>query len=255
MNPAINYASNINFFQGNPELDPSITNKFDFGYTIRLKTITFSTSAYFEDITDVFSFVRSPTGDDVNGIPVIRISPINVGKEQRLGYEFTLNYNPIKIWRLNSNFNFYSVKNTGNNTYLDSKGVLVVQNLNNQALTWFTRLSSKLTLPSKIDWQLNATFNGDQKTAQGKSIGMFSLNTAFSKDVLKEKGTITFNVSDVFNNRIMRSYTYFQNQTTYGELQFRKRQFILSFTYRFNKPKGEKVKNSPAKYEEVGGDF
>lgn len=255
MNPAVNYASNVNIFQGNPDLDPSLTNKFDFGYIKRWDKITFNTSAYFEDTKDVFSFVRSPTGDEVNGIPVIKSSPINLGKEQKYGFEFTLNYNPFKIWRLNSNFNFYNVKTTGENSYTDTQGDLIVQNLDNQATTWSARISSKLTLPYKIDWQLNANYNGEQKTAQGKNLGQFGMNTAFSKDVLKDKGTIAFNISDVFNSRIMRSYTYLENQTSYGEMQFRKRQFNLSFTYRFNKQKGEKEKNQQPRNEDGGGDF
>ncbi|MBC7845697.1 MAG: TonB-dependent receptor [Flavobacterium sp.] len=255
MNPAVNYASNVNIFQGNPDLDPSLTNKFDFGYIKRWDKITFNTSAYFEDTKDVFSFVRSPTGDEVNGIPVIKSSPINLGKEQKYGFEFTLNYNPFKIWRINSNFNLYNVKTTGENSYTDTQGNLIVQNLDNQANTWSARVSSKLTLPYKIDWQLNANYNGEQKTAQGKNLGQFSMNTAFSKDVLKDKGTIAFNISDIFNTRIMRSYTYLDNQTSYGEMQFRKRQFNLSFTYRFNKPKGEKEKNPQPRNEDGGGEF
>ncbi|WP_348822481.1 TonB-dependent receptor domain-containing protein [Flavobacterium aestuarii] len=259
MNPAVNYSSNVNIFQGNPDLDPSLTNKFDVGYIKRWEKVTFNTSAYFEDTKDVFSFVRSPTGDEVNGVPVIKSQPINLGKEQKFGFEFTLNYTPFKIWRINSNFNLYNVKTTGEHSYTDTTGKLVVQDLDNQANNWFARVNSKLTLPYKIDWQLNATYNGEQKTAQGRNLDQFGMNTSFSKDILKEKATIAFNVSDIFNTRIMRSYTYFTDevtnlptQTSYGEMQFRKRQFNLSFTYRFNKAKNEREKNAPR--NEGGGD-
>lgn len=280
MNPATNYSSNVNIFQGNPDLDPSLTDKYDIGYIKRWDKLTFNTSAYFENTKDVFSFVRTPTGEVVNsdgevvtptpenpvndGIPVILSRPINLGREQKFGFEFTLNYTPFKKWRVNSNFNIYNVKTTGENTYNDSKGNLVVQNLDNQATTWFARINSKLTLPYKIDWQLSGVYNGEQKTAQGKNLGQFAMNTAFSKDVLKDKATIAFNISDIFNSRIMKSYTYLQNdttlesQTSYGEMQFRKRQFNLSFTYRFNKPKNEREKNGAPKNEgggDGGGEF
>jgi outer membrane receptor protein involved in Fe transport len=264
MNPALNYSSNINIFQGNPDLDPSLTDKYDVGYIKRWEKVTFSTSAYFENTKDVFSFVRTPNGDNVDGIPVILSRPINLGREQKYGFEFTFNYTPFKWWRLNSNFNLYNVKTTGENTYTDTQNNLVVQNLDNQANTWFARINSKVTLPYKIDWQLNGTYNGEQKTAQGKNLDQFSMNTALSKDILKDKATIAFNISDIFNSRIMRSYTYLQNDTTlesqksYSEMQFRKRQFNLSFTYRFNKPKSERDKNAQPKNDgggEGGGDF
>jgi outer membrane receptor for ferrienterochelin and colicins len=258
MNPAVNYSSNVNIFQGNPDLDPSITNKFDFGFIKRWDKVTFNTSAYFEDTKDVFSFVRSPTGEEVNGIPVILSRPINLGKEQKYGFEFTLNYTPFKIWRINSNFNLYNVKTTGENSYTDSNGIVVVQNLDNQANNWFARINSKLTLPYKIDWQLSGNYTGAQKTAQGRSLDQFAMNTALSKDVLKDKATIAFNVSDIFNTRVMRYYTDLEYQSSYNEMQFRKRQFNLSFTYRFNKPKNEREKNAGPKNEgggDGGGDF
>ena len=274
MNPAVNYSSNVNIFQGNPDLDPSLTDKYDIGYIKRWDKVTFNTSAYFEDTKDVFSFVRFPTGDvvtpdgevvtpapgeTVDGIPVIKSTPINLGKEQKFGFEFTFNYTPFKWWRLNSNFNFYNVKTTGENSYVDVvTGETVVQNLDNQANSWFARISSKVTLPYKIDWQLTGMYNGEQKTAQGKNLGQLGVNTAFSKDVLKDKATIAFNISDIFNSRIMRSYTYLPDQTSYGEMQFRKRQFNLSFTYRFNKAKNERDKNAAPKNEgggEGGGEF
>lgn len=271
MNPATNYSSNINIFQGNPDLDPSLTDKYDIGYIMRWDKVTFNTSAYLEDTKDVFSFVRSPTGDvvdsdgdvvtptpgqPVEGIPVILSKPINLGKEQKFGFEFTLNYTPYKWWRINSNFNFYNVKTTGNNSYIDATGVEVVQNLDNQANSWYARINSKLTLPYKIDWQLTGMYNGAQKTAQGKNLGQFGMNTAFSKDILKDKATVAFNISDIFNSRIMRSYTYLEDQTSYSEMQFRKRQFNLSFTYRFNKPKNEREKQGPKNEGgEGGGEF
>ncbi|URM36733.1 outer membrane beta-barrel family protein [Flavobacterium anhuiense] len=258
MNPAVNYASNVNIFQGNPDLDPSLTDKYDIGYIKKWDKVTFNTSAYFEDTKDVFSFVRSPTGDEVNGVPVIKSQPINLGKEQKFGFEFTFNYTPFKWWKLNSNFNFFNVKTTGEHSYTDTQGNLIVQNLDNQANSWFARVNSKVTLPYKIDWQLTAMYNGEQKTAQGKNLGQFGMNTAFSKDVMKDKGTIAFNISDVFNSRKMRSYTYLDDVSSYSEFQFRKRQFNLSFTYRFNKPKGERDKNAQPRNDgggDGGGDF
>ncbi|WP_343707290.1 outer membrane beta-barrel family protein [Flavobacterium sp.] len=258
MNPAVNYASNVNIFQGNPDLDPSLTDKYDIGYIKKWDKVTFNTSAYFEDTKDVFSFVRSPTGDQVNGIPVIKSQPINLGKEQKFGFEFTFNYTPYKWWKLNSNFNFFNVKTTGEHSYTDTQGNEIVQNLDNQANSWFARVNSKVTLPYKIDWQLTAMYNGEQKTAQGKNLGQFGMNTAFSKDVMKDKGTIAFNISDVFNSRKMRSYTYLDDVNSYSEFQFRKRQFNLSFTYRFNKPKSERDKNAQPRNDgggDGGGDF
>ena len=41
LNPISNYSSSINFFMGNPDLDPSFTNALDFGYMKRWNQLTF----------------------------------------------------------------------------------------------------------------------------------------------------------------------------------------------------------------------
>ena len=114
--------------------------------------------------------------------------------------------------------------------------------------------SSKITLPNKIDWQTNVTYNGPQYNAQTTVKGIFAMNLAFSKDVLKDKATIALNVNDVFNSRKRRMETFTNDLTSYSEMQFRKRQVTVSFTYRFNKPKSEKEKQ-PRNENGDGGDF
>ena len=66
------------------------------------------------------------------------------------------------------------------------------------------------------------------------------MNLAFSKDVMKDKGTIALNVSDVFNSRKRITETELPFQNAYSEFQWRERQVNLSFTYRFNRKKNER---------------
>jgi outer membrane receptor for ferrienterochelin and colicins len=255
MNPFVNYSSNINIFKGNPDLDPSMTNKFDFGYLKRWDKLTLSTSMYYENTTDVFTFVRLETGDFVNETPVILSTPINLAEEQRLGFELTLNYSPFKWWKLNGSFNLYNIITTGDYVYTNYLGAEVLQNFDSKAFSTSGRINSRITLPYKIEWQANANYNGPQTTAQGKVLSVVGANTAFSKDIMKDKGTLALNVNDVFNSRIRKSETNIPGViNSYGEMQFRARQIMLSFTYRFNKPKNEKEK--PKKPQGEGeGDF
>ena len=211
---------------------------------------------YVNKTTDTFQFVRKESGAFVNGIPVILSSPINLATEYRAGFEFTLNYTPYKWWKLNSNFNLFRVETQGDYTYTNFLNNEVTQNFDNIATSWTARLTSKVTLPKKIDWQTNATYNGPQTNAQGRSLGVFSMNLAFSKDVLKDKGTLSLNVSDVFNSRKRIMETNIPNLiNSYAEMQWRERQVTLSFTYRFNKPKNEKERQPKRNQDEGGGDF
>jgi len=253
LNPTANISSNINIFQGNPDLDPAMTHAIDLGYLKRWNKLTFNTSAYINKTDDVFQFIRRESGEifenwidennnaivdpgEVTQIPIILSGPINLATEYRFGFEFTLNYTPYKWWRLNGNFNFFRNELKGNYNYTNFQGDPVSINLDNVATSWFARINSKITLPYKIDWQTNATYNAPQTNAQGRSLGVISANLAFSKDILKEKGTIALNVSDVFNSRkriFDANIPNFLNSHT--EIQWRVRQITLSFTYIFNK--------------------
>ncbi len=281
INPFSNYSSNVNIFQGNPDIDPSFTDAYDLGYMKKWNKVTFSTSMYFNTSTDVFQFIRRPNGNsvvtsivdgadilDANGqvvqvvggaditTPVILSTPINLAKEDRFGFEFNVNYTPYKWWRLNGNFNFFQSKTTGDFSYtLANTNTVVNQNFNNTAASWFAKISSKISLPYKIEWQTNGTYNAPQNNAQGRSLGVYGVNLALSKDVLNDKATISLNVNDVFNSRKRISETQLESLNSYSEQQWRQRQINLSFTYRFNKQKNEKEKKPKTNQQEDGGDF
>jgi outer membrane receptor protein involved in Fe transport len=240
LNPATNLSSNINLFQGNPDLDPAMTHAVDLGYLKRWNKLTFNTSAYINKTDDVFQFIRRESGNEIDGVAEVITSPINLATEYRFGFEFTLNYSPYKWWRLNGNFNFFRNETIGEFNYINSEEELININLDNVATSWFARINSKVTLPYGIDWQTNATYNAPQTTAQGKNLGVLSANLALSKDILKDKATIAFNVSDIFNSRKRIFETNLTSVISSGEMQWRERQINLSITYRFNKPKNEK---------------
>jgi len=256
INPFSNYSSNINIFQGNPDLDPAMSDVIDFGFLKKWGKFLLSTSLYNNRTTDAFLFARINSGTEVNGVPVIISTPINLATENRLGFEFNLNYSPYKWWKLNSNFNFFNIDTQGDYTYTDFNNNEITQNFDQKTTSWTAKLNSKVTLPAKIDWQTNMNYFGDQKTKQGKIIGVFAMNLGFSKDVLKDKATLAFNISDVFNSRKMKMEALIPDVAqTYAERQRSVRQFTFSFTYRLNKPKNEREKQPRREMEEGGGDM
>lgn len=249
VNPFPNLSSNINIFQGNPDLDPAMTHAIDAVYLQKWDKVTLSSSAYYNITEGAFQFIRTESGQfvetDVDGelvlTPIIITTPINLANEYRFGFEFNLNYTPYKWWKLNGNFNFFRNETEGEYSYIDFLGEEITQTLDNVAVSWTSRLTSRITLPYKIDWQLNGNYRAPQTTAQGKSLGIISANTSLSKDILKDKGTIALNVSDIFNSRKRQFETNIPGVlNSYDEMQWRVRQINLSFTYRFNRQKNER---------------
>lgn len=264
LNPFSGLESNINIFRGNPDLDPSMTNSIDLGYLKRWGKVTLNTSAYLNITEDGFQFVRQRNGQvSPEGIPVTLTTPVNLSKEYRFGFEFNINYNPFRWWRINSNFNFFRNQTDGdfNFTYIDENTGIAVndyQNFDFTAYAWTTRINSKINLPWKIDWQLNGNYEGTQKTAQGSRRGVASANTSISKDIFKDKATIALNVQDIFNSRKMKNQTDIPFRVeSYSEMQWRQRQITLSFTYRFNMTKADRQKEQQQnrQQQDDGGEF
>ncbi len=256
INPFSSYTSNINLFVGDPKLNPAFTDAFDIGYLRKWDKITLSTSAYYNRTTDSFQTVRKESGEFINGIPVIINTPFNLGEDNRIGMEVTLNYSLKKWWKLNSNVNYFYNETKGDYQFTDSNNNLVNQNFDYKSSTWSARITSKINLPYKIDWQTNANYNAGQKMAQGKTKGIAAMNLAFSKDVLKEKATIAFNVNDVFNSRKRIQDLRLPTVNSYSEMQWRVRSVTVSFTYRFNKLKTDKdPKPKVQEQQDNGGEF
>ncbi len=247
INPFPSQSSRTTIFQGNPDLDPSISHGVDIGYYKRWQKVTFNSSVYYTHATDVFQFIRTDTGETTeDGIPIIRLSPINLSTDDRYGLEFSASYTPKKNWRFNASFNFYNSNLDG-----EYEGIDYGSNFS----SWFARGSSKLTLPAQIDWQTTLMFRGPRQNSQTKSDGMFMANMAFSKDILKGNGTLVFNVDDLFNSRKRVSETTTDSFLQYSEFQWRQRQFRLSFTYRFNQKKQRQRQRNGGNGDDGGEQF
>ncbi len=245
INPFPSRSSRTNVFQGNPDLDPAYANAYDLGYLKRWEKLTLTSSIYYQKETNSFERVQEETGQTTSdGISIIRSIPINLSTNQRIGAEAGVLYNPTKWLRLNGSFNFFQFETDGifNNVDYGAKNT-----------SWFSRFSSKITLPSKIDWQTNFFYRGPSENSQTKNKGIAFTSMAFSKDVFSDKGTITFNVSDLFNSAKRRSYTETAFFTSDSEFQWRVRQFTLGFVYRFNQPKGKTKQRQPQQQNDDDG--
>ncbi|SFS31329.1 outer membrane beta-barrel protein [Lutibacter maritimus] len=230
LNPFETRTSKTYIRSGNIYLDPTYTNSFDFGYLKRWDKITLNSSIYYQHTINNIEWVESETLRDIDNVETLVIlrSPINLSSQDRYGFEFTTNYTPLKWWKLTNSFNFFKSSTEGNynNVSYDKEDT-----------NWFTRLESRITLPGKIDWQTSGMYMGPSEGAFSKRDGIFSVNLAFSKDILNENGTLSLNVSDLLNSRKRTSSSYTNNTISKSEFQWRSRQILLNFTYRFNQNK------------------
>ena len=235
VNPFPTKISPILIWRGNPFLDPTYSNNLDIGYLKRFESsFTVNTSAYFQKSTNSINTIIEDTGEfaEINGVdvPIVERFPINLSTNERFGFELNLSYRKGRSWNINSNFNLFQNKVEG--TYND----IVYDNKN---VSWSFRLNNKLTLPGKIEWQTRMNVRGPNETAVSKSEGDFSIDLAFSKELFKDKATLTLNIRDLLDQRGWRNETF--NENFYNDFEFRwsQRSATLNLTYRFNQKKNQ----------------
>ena len=246
INPFPSRSSLTNIFQGNPNINPTYSNGIDLGYLKRYEKTTINGSVYFRKSTGEFTFITENTGEfvSVNGslVPVIRRTPINLASNSQLGIEFSVNYSQSKLWRLRGNFNFFEsdLKGDYNGVVYDSKN-----------LSWSGGLNNYLKLFSSIDWQTSLNYRAPQKTAVSNRKARISSNTALSKDLMKDKLTLTFKINDIFETQKWRIESFNENYKSYSESSWRGgRNFELNLIYRFNQKKDNRQR--PSNYQDYG---
>ena len=250
LNPFPSRSSESNIFKGNVDLNPVITDAFDIGLIKRWEKFTLSTSIYYNISDDNWEFIQQDTGmltDDKD--PVLERFPINLSTADRLGFEFTLNYRPFKVWNINSDFNLFRTTSEGLYTNPQTNETT---DFGFENTAFFIRLNQKITLPAKIDLQINSNYRGATQNAQATNRGIFSMNLAASKDLFGDKASLSLNASDVFNSRKRMSDVIIPGVSEqYSEFQWRERQVRLSFVYRFNQQK--KKSRERQDYDDDGG--
>ena len=249
INPFPSRSSITNIFQGNPNIEPTYSNGIDLGYLKRFSQTTINGSIYFRKSTGEFTFITESTGESVlvngNLVPVIRRTPINLASNSQTGVEFNVNYTQSKLWRVRGNINFFEsdLKGEYNGVVYDSKN-----------FSWSGGLNNYLKIFSSVDWQTSLSYRAPQKTAVSNRKARISSNTALSKDLMKDKLTLTFKVNDIFETQKWRIESFNENYRSYSESSWRGgRNFELNLIYRFNQKKNDKKRsNSYENYDEGG---
>lgn len=80
INPASNYSDSFTIQTGNPYLQPEITHRYEIGYTLNGKQLTFMASLYYNTTHNAIEQIRLPLGEGV-----FRSTYQNIGKNDVLG--------------------------------------------------------------------------------------------------------------------------------------------------------------------------
>ena len=242
LNPFRSLTSLTFFRQGNADLDPSYSNLYDLGYLKRWDKFTFNGSIYYQRATQVIERITETTGElivvsenPLVKLPQFRFTSINLSENRRTGTEFTLTYSPKRTVRVSGNFNIFNSETIG--SYY---GVT----LDREIISWFARLNSSFPMPLGIRAQFNGFYFGPRANAQTESKGIIRFSGALNKPLFKNKGTLSFRVSDILNSSRRKSFTETADFRNYTEFQWRQPSYIFTLTYRINERKVDRRRSN-----------
>jgi hypothetical protein len=223
--PYTNNSDPQNLRMGNPELQPSLTHKFEMNY-----------SRYFPDSRDFLNtgVYYSQANDDIDRIStldtttgVTTTKPMNLATDQDWGGNFTYQLHIFRWWDVTSNLNLEYSRLTGPDN---------MASISNEYVSYGINVNSNLRLPARFNIQLQGHYRSPRVLPQGTFKAMNGMDLGIRKEMLKNNAlAISLNISDLLNTQ-----QYSQHYETDAFIQDydRKRttRFIrLNLRYRFGK--------------------
>jgi outer membrane receptor protein involved in Fe transport len=230
LNPFVD-RSNPNFENaGNPNLKPVVSNNFQLNYSRYKKgsiNVGLSYSVASNTIQQISIF------DPVSGIT--RSTFDNVGKNRVLGSNFNINYPLTRLWNFSLN---------GNLNYLWIAGTVNGLPTNNKGIQGYFNASTGYKLKKGYRVNANLNFNSPYISLQGKSNAYLYSAFSGSKEIVKNKLTVSASVSNPFTkfrNNVNRTNGANFMQVYYSQNYLRV--YAVSLNYRFGKLKDAIRKN------------
>jgi hypothetical protein len=220
LNPFYYFLDEFTFRQGNPQLNPSYL------YATKLEWLfkeNYSTAIRYNYNQNFFFNIYEQDEVSKNATTFLQ----NFNYRQTLSLSFNI---PVKVAKW-YNLNLYTEGSLDFFKYTNKQAQFVYNQSGNYAFI----LNNDLRLPKKIRASIN--FNYESPTAFGiyhfKSL--YYANMAFSKPVLKNKGSIRLIITDPFDTNATRYATQVFNLDLSGREKAETRSIRLNFSYKFGK--------------------
>jgi len=241
--PFWNYTDNRNIRQGNPNLDPEYSDSYEIGHLYHTEQGSISSSVYFRQSTGVIEWVERAEGE------IIAARPYNIGDRDSYGFEFQLMRQLASWLNMQGSVNVFNAQSTG-----EFEGI----SYDRDYMSWFTRVSSRVSFTKTTQMQLRYFYRGPRETIQGERAGMYSVDLGLSQSLWDNNVTISFNVRDLLDTRKRAMETTTDTFYSDTEFQYHGRTFMLQLTWRFNQDERQKRQSSEMNgmnggFEDEGG--
>lgn len=185
---------------GNPGLRPQFTNTLEMGFRSSWKAGSFYGAVYQKMANGTITRISTV----VPGKTLIYAVFQNAGKSYASGIDLQLAQKMRKLYSFDINMNLY--QNT-----IDAFSVVnlyPVKSLFSAALqrkfSWNLKINQQLRFANASELQISMVYLAPDIVPQGEIGSRFSLDLGFKKPMLKGKGELLFNATDLFNTMNIR---------------------------------------------------
>lgn len=237
LHPYIDVRQGMEMSFGNPNIDPEFTNAIELSYSLGFKNTNLFASAYFRQTDSMmtrYGFVWDATS-------VSRYSPWmtynpeydgywastwqNLSRGINFGFEFIIDQQITKWWKLNVSLNAYD-------SYIE--GTDLLDNTSSHMFRVDGKLNSYMNLPNDWTVQLSGQYRSPFEDLQTTMQASFWMDMAVKKDVLNRRGTVTLRVADILCTAGWGHSTH----NSQLDREFRARRispfFTIGFSYKIN---------------------
>ncbi|MBB6238628.1 outer membrane receptor protein involved in Fe transport [Pedobacter sp. AK013] len=216
-------------YVGNPGLNPSYANVLELGLLKRIGTLIINPSVYYQHNTGVMiDYNYREKGLFIS-------MPVNIKQEERSGAELSVLYNPYKWLQMNMELNAY---------HFSQAGIYANQDFAFSGNTYTSRLGTQVKLPSKFSVQARYNFTGAINNAQSNMKAIHSIDMGIGQNFLKDKASLLFDVSNLFNLRKFSTTTTGQGFSITQVNSPNAARYRLTFVYRLNLSDGQGIRQA-----------
>ncbi len=221
INPFLRYNSEYDVSFGNPDLNPEFINSYEIGYQKFWKTTTLNPSLFYRYTNGMITRYRYV--DQIEGNDVTVSTYDNLNRGISYGTELILTQRISDWWNVNTTLSYFR-------RIID--GAQMAEEAD--SYSWSGRFVSNMNLGSGWNLQVNGFYRSPIIMLQGEMDAMYSASAGVRKNIWGNSGTISLNISDIFNTMRFSMYNYGDNFTMDMERWRTSRMISLGFTYRIN---------------------
>ncbi|MET0392934.1 MAG: outer membrane beta-barrel protein [Chitinophagaceae bacterium] len=241
LNPFLFLIDVTTYATGRPGLLPQLTWSYELSYTLKSLNITlgYSHTKDNQDIAiarfrDVFPAI--PSDDNVT----VQV-PINLSSSDYYGLTISAPLKVTKWWNMINNANVY---------YNHFNGYLGGTTLNNGQPAADLRTSNTFTFSNGWTAELNASFNSGGQAGFMVLDPRWALAAGVQKTLQQGKGTLRFNVTDIFWTNLPKAVITYDNYIEKWHAYRETRVATISYTYRFGNNKVQAARRRTTASEE-----